>query len=90
METVIRNVSDIGSADRRSLEHVIGRQLADDQRLLIRVIGPDVSLRAPTSATSADRPLPEWCNVYQGLTDEAITSLEKVVLTRADLTRAAE
>lgn len=89
METVIRNVSDIGSADRRSLEDVIGRQLADDQRLLIRVLSADVSLRAPTSVTSADGPLPEWCNVYQGLTDEAIKSLEKVVLTRADLTRAA-
>lgn len=90
METVIRNVKDIATVDRRALEHVIGRQLADDQRLLIRVVSVEVPQHAPTAAAQAAGPLPEWCNVYQGLTDEAITALEETVLTRADLSRAAE
>jgi hypothetical protein len=90
METVIRNVKDIGTADRRALEHVIGRELADDQRLLIRVVDEEVPQRATTGTAHADSPLPEWCNVYQGLTDEAIDSLEEIVLRRADLSRAAE
>jgi hypothetical protein len=41
---------------------------------------------------SAEAPsqLPAWCNVYEGLTDEAISSVEATILTRADLSRAAE
>ena len=34
--------------------------------------------------------LPEWCNVYEGLTDEEIADLEKTILTRADLSRPSE
>ena len=90
METVTRNVKDIGTADRQALEHVIGRNLADDQRVVIRVLKMDLSNRQTPESLPADAPLPDWCNVYQGLTDEAISSLEETLLTRADLGRAAE
>ena len=34
-----------------------------------------------------DRPtLPDWCNVYDGLSDEEIEDLENTILNRADLT----
>ena len=31
--------------------------------------------------------LPDWCNVYEGLSDEEIAEIERIALTRADLTR---
>ncbi len=31
--------------------------------------------------------LPEWCNVFDGLSDEEIDAILEIVLTRADLTR---
>lgn len=90
METITRNVKDMGAADRHALEHVLGQNLADDQRLVIRVFSMDVTLDEPVESDVIDSPLPDWCNVYQGLTDEAISSLEQTLLTRADLSRAAE
>jgi hypothetical protein len=31
--------------------------------------------------------LPDWCNVYDGLSDDEIAAAEQVILQRADLTR---
>ena len=39
-----------------------------------------------TPATS----LPDWCNVYAGLTDEQVAEVEEVVLQRSDLSRRSE
>jgi hypothetical protein len=38
METVIRNVKDIDADERRYLEGTLGRQLQENQRVVIRVI----------------------------------------------------
>ncbi|HEV3443382.1 MAG TPA: hypothetical protein VG099_02010, partial [Gemmataceae bacterium] len=68
MEEVIRNVADIDTADRRALEHVIGKPLAENQQLVITV----VNLRpadANTSPTPSDS-VPDWWNIYEGLSDE--------------------
>jgi hypothetical protein len=90
METVMRNVKDLGSADRQTLERLIGRSLADDLRLMIHILNVDEPhLPSPESAAGSV-PLPAWCNVYEGLTDEAISAVEATFFTRANLTRAAE
>jgi hypothetical protein len=41
-----------------------------------------------TSSGSAAGSLPEWCNVYAGLSEDEIDELESVILNRADLSRA--
>jgi hypothetical protein len=46
----------------------------------------DSETDTPPVATSGK--LPAWCNVYEGLTDWQVADLEKIVLTRADLTRS--
>lgn len=89
MGSVICSVKDIGTADRQALEHVIGQRLSDHQQLVIRVLSEDV-LTTPDVATSKGVTLPDWCNVYEGLSDEEISALEEVVLTRANLTRDVE
>ena len=94
METVIRNVDEIDAHDRQALEHVLGQSLSENQQLVIRI----VTLQVPTSAAQIPIPhevngapsLPEWCNVYEGLSDGEIAEMEKTILQRADLTRPSE
>ena len=89
MENIVRNVKDIETADRRALEHVIGLHLAENQQLVIHVVNVDVSSPRPAAGPSTVA-LPEWCNVYEGLSDQEVSALEEVVLTRADLSRDSE
>ena len=81
MEDIVRNVRDIDTADRRALEHVIGQHLAENQQLVIHVVNVDVSSQRPAGKPTTVA-LPDWCNVYEGLSDEEVSALEKVVLTR--------
>jgi len=86
----MRNVKDLGSADRQTLERLIGRNLTDDLRLIIHILNVDAPhLPCPGSAEGSG-PLPAWCNVYEGLSDEAIASVEATFLTPVSLTRAGE
>jgi hypothetical protein len=89
MESVVCSVKDMETADRRALEHVIGRPLTDNQQLVIRVVSEDASTTHAASVPET-AVLPDWCNVYEGLSDEQLSALEEVVLTRANLTRHAE
>lgn len=93
METVIHSVGDIDSQDRQALEHMLGQTLRADQQVVIRIVNPqvqrDVSESAPRDG-NGQAVLPEWCNVYAGLSDEEIADLEKIILTRADLSRHSE
>lgn len=82
-------MKDIGTADRRALEHVIGQRLSDRQQLVIEVVNPDVP-STQAAAEPAAATLPDWCNVYEGLSDVEMAALEDVVLTRADLSREAK
>jgi len=58
MESIIRNVKDIEAEDRRSLEHVVGQQLRDNQEVVIRVIDlelvPEEQARREALARAAD------------------------------------
>jgi hypothetical protein len=38
METITRHVRDIDAADRQALEHVIGRELSEDQEVIFQVV----------------------------------------------------
>ncbi len=88
METIIRHVRDIESDERRVLEHVIGRQLQANQQVIIQVV--TLGGQPVEEATEQNAPpskLPEWCNVYGGLTEREITEVEETILQRSDLTR---
>ena len=89
MENVVRNVRDIDSADRHALEHILGQRLRENQQLVIRVVtlgtGPQVA--KPPNGAAAVPSLPDWCRVYEGLTDQEIADVEEIALTRANLTR---
>jgi hypothetical protein len=90
MKAIVRNTADLNRDDRTLLERLLGEQLHDDQQLVIGVVDRQ-SRREPadeTNVSTADVPtLPDWCNVYEGLSDEEIADLERVILQRADLNR---
>jgi hypothetical protein len=87
MERIIRKVADIDSADRRAIEHLIGDRLAEHQQIIISVVNLD--LASPVeSDTSASAGVPEWWNMYEGLSDEEVDRLDQAIRQRADLTRS--
>ena len=92
MEAIIRNVRDIETSEREVLEHVLGQTLRENQQVIIQVV--TLSREAPegdevTDAMPSPR-LPQWCNVFAGLSDEEVADVDAVIRERADLTRPSE
>jgi hypothetical protein len=83
MESIRRRVKDIDTADRRALEHVIGKHLSGNQQVVIQVLSFDpANGDKPTSKSQDMQPptLPEWCNVYEGLSDAEIDDIESSIV----------
>ncbi len=77
METINRNVRDLGVGERSVVETLVGHRLSDEQTLVIQVLGNGVNAE-PTQADTGD--LPDWCNVYEGLTDDQIAEIEGAIV----------
>lgn len=90
MESVTRNVRDISQQDRLALEHVIGRQLAENQQVIIQVCNLKMDANKNQTSEKNGTALPDWCNVYAGLAESQISALEDVILLRANFTRVIE
>ena len=92
MESIIRNVRDIDSRERQALEHVLGQRLKENQKIIIQVVTVpnEPTETEPAQERTPAAPLPEWCNVFEGLTDEQVAEVEEVVLQRSDLSRSSE
>jgi hypothetical protein len=94
MESFIRNISEIDRRDRRLLERVLGFALSEHQQLVIQIVNLDVQMELDPSHESqkgSDNPiLPEWCDVYQGLSDTDREDLEQTILQRVSLTRSID
>jgi hypothetical protein len=89
---ITRNVTEIKPADRNALEHVLGQPLHDGQQLIVRIVTPEAAAPHADANTPArdEDTLPDWCNVYEGLSDAEVAAIEEVMLTRANLTRPSE
>jgi hypothetical protein len=89
MDAVIRKVRDLEERDRHVLERVLGRTLHENQQIVVQIV--TLGGNKAQSPTASNQPgsdeLPDWCNVYEGLTAEQVADLESVILERADLTR---
>lgn len=86
METVTRNVRDLGVGERSAAEQLIGHSLSDQQQLIIQVVGISI---VPEQAPEGSDELPDWCNVYAGLSDDQIADIEKSIV-RCDVSRSFE
>ncbi len=91
MDTFTRNVEEMNSHDRHLLENVIGRPLHEDQQLVIQVVDRKLTQASnPPEGSTADAcgtSLPDWCNVYAGLSDQEIAAIEQTILKRSQLCR---
>jgi hypothetical protein len=81
MGSVTRNVADINPADRQALEHVIGEHLSANQQIIISVVNIESSSSTikPIPLT-APLQLPDWCNVYEGMTDVEVAEIETSIV----------
>lgn len=89
MEIVVHKVRELTGTQRSVAEELVGHALAEEQRLVIQVVdsnGPSLNEGNPPD----ELPLPERFNVYEGLTDEQIVTLEYAISRRLDLTRSGE
>ncbi|MBI1904086.1 MAG: hypothetical protein HYS13_23540 [Planctomycetia bacterium] len=86
METVVHNVRDLNGAERSVAERLVGHALGEDQQLVIQVLGAE-GKQADNGTGAEGASLPDWCNVYAGLTDQEIDKLERAISRRLDLTR---
>ena len=81
MDSVTRNVADIDAADRQALEHVIGRSLSTSQQVVINVVDiPAASAVSEKQPPTTPTRLPDWCNVYEGLTDDEVADIEASII----------
>jgi hypothetical protein len=91
MESITRHVRDLTLADRSAIERVVGHPLSVDQRLTIQVM-TEVETCAETDRTNEapTNRLPEWCNVYGGMSDDELLALEGIIRARANLDRVGQ
>jgi hypothetical protein len=89
METIVHKIRDLKADDRSAAEQLVGHSLRDNEKLVIQVVNLELETERPGNGTREGK-LPEWCNVYEGLSDEEIADLEKTILTRAELSRPSE
>jgi hypothetical protein len=89
METVVHQVRELGDSERSAAEQLVGHALHENQQLVIQVVSLDTTNSEANEVGQEPDRLPEWCNVYAGLSDEDIETLERAISRRLDLTRSA-
>ena len=87
------DISSLDAFHRRAIEDVLGKELSANQRLVIQVEDVSSSPKQSSNQTETTEPssnqaeakfkLPEYCNVYAGLTDAEIVDLEALILDRS-------
>jgi len=86
MNAITRNVGDLGPADREALEHLLGCPLHCDQSILIQVVQrPEEVTEVKETDSLPD--LPEWLNIYEGLSEQEIDELHEAINQRSRQTR---
>ena len=78
METVSRNISDLGISERAAFESLLGHQLRENQRIIIQIVDLDLhndSVPKPSTIT-------EWA-IFADLTDEEASDLQEAILARS-------
>ena len=87
METITRQVGELRPNERSAAELLLGHRLRGNERLILQVLDDSV----PPTAEDSRPPqtLPDWCNVYEGLSDEEVENIHRSIV-RCSLTRSFE
>jgi hypothetical protein len=87
MPTITRNVSELNAIDRTAVERLVGRPLDSHQRLVIEVVNGDSCADSGPRSTATEAELPDWTDVYSGLSVAEIDDLDAAIRERANLSR---
>jgi hypothetical protein len=88
METLVYTVGELSESRRQAAEQLIGHPLQESQQVRIEISPVEHPAHQPSEAE--DR-LPEWCNIYEGMSREEIDRLESSILSnRFDLGQLAQ
>jgi hypothetical protein len=88
METIKRQVGEMQAHERSAAELLLGHRLRGNEQLILQVLQLDVT-EPPKEDSRPAQTLPDWCNVYEGLTDEEIENIDRSI-TRCNLSRTFE
>jgi hypothetical protein len=88
MVAITRKISDLTKPLRQALEAAAGASLADEQQVVIEL--PDASPSKPSGIANESGTLPDWCHVYDGLSESDLTSIDAAVSERAVMGRATQ
>jgi hypothetical protein len=79
VETIVRHVRDLNQQDRSALERVVGHSLGESQQIVIQVASDPQKTQTNGESVGAGK-LPDWCRVYDGLTDNEIDELDQSIV----------
>ena len=89
MEKITRQFQQLSSDEKRVYESVLGHELQENQQIILQVITVGGAEEEPKTSDQATGTLPQWCNVYEGLSDEEIAEIETVILDRSHWSRSS-
>lgn len=78
MEAVVYTVGELTDSNRKAAETLVGHSLTERQQIRIEVTDPTDST-APL--VGDDAPLPDWFNVYEGMSAAEIDDVTNVILS---------
>jgi hypothetical protein len=78
METVVYIIGDLTDSNRRAAELLVGHSLTERQQIRIEVTDPAA---ASHPVGGDDQALPDWFNVYEGMSSEEIDDITNVILS---------
>ena len=87
MEIITRQVGDLLENERYAAELLLGHRLRGNERLILQVL--DIDAVQPPEQLQTAESLPNWCNVYEGLTDPEVDTIQRSI-TRCNSTRSVE
>ncbi len=77
METITRHVGDMQANERSAAELLLGHSLRGHEQLILQVVNVDIAEQ--TNEFRSAQSLPDWCNIYNGLTDEEVDNIDKSI-----------
>ena len=88
METITRQVGELQANERSAAELLVGHSLRGHEQLILQVLEVNLA-ESPSTDPQLAQTLPDWCNIYKGLSDEEIENIDRSI-TRCNLTRSFE
>lgn len=88
METISRQVDDLQPQERSAVELLLGHRLQGSERMILQIVEAETS-DPPARTADADNQLPAWCNVYAGLSDQQVRTIDESIV-RCRVTRSIE